>query len=193
MFVTSKILQGHRWVTGGQHHWDEYYIGSFNGTRFSPHGSHGSHGVLDYGYVAAGKTAGNAANDPAGRRTFFGWNMPWSRQGADGQEGPWRRQQEKSEGKGVVWPTTEPFGSQVLPRDLSLFPDGTLRMVPVPELSSLRMQPAVGGDGHHFHAAEGSPMLRETTACLPYNRSHGRQLEVNFTINLDAAAPAQVN
>ena len=44
-------------------------------------------GVLDYGYVAAGKTGGNAKNDPMGRRVFFGWNMPWSRQGADGNEG----------------------------------------------------------------------------------------------------------
>ena len=60
MFVTSKILQGHQWATGGQHHWDEYYIGTFNGTAFTPE----QHGVLDYGYVAAGKTAGNAANDP---------------------------------------------------------------------------------------------------------------------------------
>ena len=88
MFVTSKILQGRHWVTGGQHHWDEYMIGDFNGTVFVPDTTTpGAIGVLDYGYVAAGKTGGNAANDPTGRRVFFGWNMPWSRQGANGAEG----------------------------------------------------------------------------------------------------------
>ena len=49
MFVTSKILQGRSWVTGGQHHWDEYFIGEFDGHSFTPE----HQGVLDYGYVAA--------------------------------------------------------------------------------------------------------------------------------------------
>jgi len=48
MFVTSKIMQGSPWVTGGQHHWDEYYIGSFDGTSFTPDTTPGATGVLDY-------------------------------------------------------------------------------------------------------------------------------------------------
>ena len=73
-------------------------------------------------------------------------------QGSHGAEGPWRRRQlvdddDDDDGDdvggaaalpGPVWPSMEAFGSQVLPRDLSLFPDGSLRMVPVPELASLR-------------------------------------------------------
>ena len=73
-------------------------------------------GVLDYGYVAAGKTGGNAANDPMGRRVFFGWNMPWSRQGAYPAEGPWRRRLQQAEAAGPAapaWPIMEAFGSQV--------------------------------------------------------------------------------
>ena len=70
--------------------------GSFDGRSFTPDTTTpGATGVLvvDYGYVAAGKTGGNVANDPMGRRVFFGWNMPWSRQGSRGAEGPWRRRQ----------------------------------------------------------------------------------------------------
>lgn len=173
MFVTSKILQGHPWVTGGQHHWDEYYIGEFNGTSFTPE----QHGVLDYGYVAAGKTGGNAANDPMGRRVFFGWNMPWSRQGAYPNEGPWRRRRRSgvsSSGGGgdppVVWPAMMPFGGLVLPRDLSLFPDGTLRMTPVPEMATLRLP------SQHYHVRQ----QHKSVSCL--GTINGTQLEVNFTV-----------
>lgn len=69
------------------HHWDEHSICTLNGTAFAPE----QHGVLDRGYVAAGKMGGNADNDSMGRRVFFGWNMPWSRQGAYLHEVPWRR------------------------------------------------------------------------------------------------------
>jgi hypothetical protein len=76
MFVTSQIFQGHRWVTGGNHHWDEYRIGSFDGTTFTPE----TEGVLDYGYVAAGKTGGGYMNEPVGDHAVFHqrlkqWNL----------------------------------------------------------------------------------------------------------------------
>jgi sucrose-6-phosphate hydrolase SacC (GH32 family) len=47
MFITSQIFQGSEWVTGGNHHWDQYRIGTFDGIRFTPEVS----GVLDYGCV----------------------------------------------------------------------------------------------------------------------------------------------
>ena len=185
MFITSKIFQGHRWVTGGNHHWDEYYIGTFDGRTFTPDKLEWSTGVLDYGYVAAGKTGGNAANDPMGRRVFFGWNMPWSRQGwKDGKqsEGPWlgRRLKETSDDPLPVWPVIEAFGSQVLPRDLSLFPDGTLKMVPAAELSSLRKPPSAAT---HYHGAA----LKRSVACTGVK---GTQLELNFTISAGTGAAA---
>ena len=36
MFITSQIFQGSEWVTGGNHHWDQYRIGTFDGTTFTP-------------------------------------------------------------------------------------------------------------------------------------------------------------
>jgi sucrose-6-phosphate hydrolase SacC (GH32 family) len=170
-----------------RHHWDEYYIGTFDGRNFIPDmTTPGATGVLDHGYVAAGKTGGNAANDPMGRRVFFGWNMPWSRQGSRGAEGPWRRRQLlAADGEGAttpspgpMWPVMEAFGSQVLPRDLSLFPDGSLKMVPVPELASLRKG---AGAADHYAVAGGRA---KPTACLPVR---GRQLEVSFSILVGAS------
>ena len=81
----------------------------------------------------------------------------------------------------------EAFGSQVLPRDLSLGPDGSLRMVPVPELASLRKRP--DGPATHFHVAGPAP---KTAACLPVR---GRQLEIQFTCTVhidDAEGSAQM-
>ena len=193
MFVTSQIFQGHRWVTGGNHHWDQYRIGTFNGTTFVPE----HQGVLDYGYVAAGKTGGNWQNGPTGRRVFFGWNMPWSRQGAHGAEGPvlgpddrvshrrgsghqlGHRLLQNRGNRSVTWPESEPFGSQILPRDLSLFPDGSLKMVPVPELASLR-EPG----GPHFQS---SRRLESTTTCVGIN---GTQLELIFDVVIGTGAVA---
>lgn len=102
--------------------------------------------------------------------------MPWSRQG-NHAEGPWRRRR-ALDLDGPTWPNMEPFGSQVLPRDLSLFPDGSLKMVPVPELASLRKQP--DSNSTHYHAAIPS----DTVACLPVR---GRQLEVKFTVHVASA------
>lgn len=108
--------------------------------------------------------------------------MPWSRQGADGNEGPWWRRRlgtgETHNGSAPVWPQMEAFGSQVLPRDLSLFEDGTLRMVPVPELASLRINTA----GSHFRA---ETPLNKSISCLPVT---GRQIELNFTVDVGAVA-----
>lgn len=50
------------------HHWDEHSIYTLNGTAFAPE----QHGVLDRGYVAAGKMGGNADNDSMGRRVSLG-------------------------------------------------------------------------------------------------------------------------
>ena len=196
-------------MTGGNHHWDQYRIGTFDGVRFTPE----VQGVLDYGYVAAGKTGGAVSNDPEGRHVFFGWNMPWSRQGPGNALSPslgpyppppplpwrsgahgrshrhrragaadrWHGERVASDaaetetapgGEGVVWPDTEPWGSQVLPRDLSLFDDGTLKMGPVPELASLRIA------GTHFSSRG---RMAASIACLPVN---GTQLEVMFTVDL---------
>ena len=195
MFVTSKILQGRTWVTGGQHHWDEYLIGEFNGTTFTPDlETPGATGVLDYGYVAAGKTGGDEANDPLGRRVFFGWNMPWSRQGANGAEGPWQRRQLQGlfgtqdgsdlDPNATTWPAMEAFGSQVLPRDLSLWPDGSLRMAPVPELASLRKHQPTSNTNDpttHYHAL----IPPRSVSCIP-GAPRGRQLEIQFTVHVGA-------
>jgi len=75
----------------------------------------------------------------------------------------------------------EAFGSQVLPRDLSLFPDGSLKMVPVPELASLRKG---SGAAEHYAAAAGV-VAKKPTACLPVR---GRQLEISFSILIGASA-----
>ena len=70
-------------------------------------------------YVAAGKTGGNARNDPMGRRVFFGWNMPWSRQGADGSEGPWRRGRRLAANDSApVWPLMEASDPPPVPHPL---------------------------------------------------------------------------
>jgi sucrose-6-phosphate hydrolase SacC (GH32 family) len=226
MFVTSQIFQGHAWVTGGNHHWsveslspiavnhfsltaftfcsrDQYRIGSFDGVTFKPE----VQGVLDYGYVAAGKTGGRtirsklsgrgAATEPD-RRVFFGWNMPWSRQGDNGAEGPFPSPPPLSPAAltlsstagnkpNITWPNMAPFGSQVLPRDLSLFPDGTLRMRPVPELAALRLasrkpvdgkrQHDVDSNNNHYHADRLTSA--NSTPCI---RLNGTMLEVEFTI-----------
>jgi hypothetical protein len=112
-------------------------------------------------------------------------------------QGPWRRRalsadnsdshSEEAPAKGPTWPVMEAFGSQVLPRDLSLGPDGSLRMVPVPELASLRKRP--DGPATHFHVAGPAP---KTAACLPVR---GRQLEIQFTCTVhidDAEGSAQM-
>ena len=72
-----------------------------------------------------------------------------------------------------------PFGGQVLPRDLSLFADGTLRMVPVPELATLR-------NGQHFHYPPGVLAPRATAqqpsvTCV--GPIKGTQLELNFSVH----------
>jgi hypothetical protein len=72
---------------------------------------------------------------------------------------------------GATWPTLQPWGSQVLPRDLSLFDDGTLRIAPIPELKSLRI---VG-------QAYSATTVKKSVQCLPFN---GTQLEVNFTVTM---------
>ena len=89
----------------------------------------------------------------------------------------------------------EAFGSQVLPRDLSLFEDGTLRMVPVPELATLRIM----SRHHHYYRAKSSaaasmqpdkqqqqrsqpqPQAQESVACV--GNVNGTQLEINFTVH----------
>eukprot|EP00039_Didymoeca_costata_P005084 m.78312 g.78312 ORF g.78312 m.78312 type:complete len:705 (+) comp12665_c0_seq7:96-2210(+) len=171
MFITSQIFQGHAWVTGANHHWDQYRIGSFDGVTFTPQ----VQGVLDYGYVAAGKSGGNET-----RRVFFGWNMPWSRQGANGAEGPeLLRSGEDSvlvNTSDQVWPNLQPFGSQVLPRDLSLFENGELRITPVPELQSLRHR----GETNMLHMQN----VTRNTTCLAIN---GTQLELNVTFRVSAS------
>ena len=115
-------------------------------------------------------------------------------QGSRGAEGPWRRRRQLADDDdgddvggaaaipGPVWPSMEAFGSQVLPRDLSLFPDGSLRMVPVPELASLRKG---GGAAEHYAVAAGDHA--KPTVCLPVR---GRQLEVNFSILVGASTAA---
>ena len=57
----------------------------------------------------------------------------------------------------------------MLPRDLSLFSDGTLRIAPIPELKSLRV------------AAKPYSVMGVKTSvnCLDFN---GTQIEVNFTV-----------
>lgn len=42
MLIASKIFQGPRWVAGANIHWDEYYLGTFDGNTFSPE----RHGVV---------------------------------------------------------------------------------------------------------------------------------------------------
>ena len=64
----------------------------------------------------------------------------------------------------------------MLPRDLSLFADGTLRMTPVPELATLRL-PSL-----HYHYPPTPPShVQESTACA--GNVYGTQIEVNFTVH----------
>lgn len=51
------------------HHWDEHSICTLNGTAFAPE----QHGVLDRGYVAAGKMGGNSTT-----QTTIRWGGEYS-------------------------------------------------------------------------------------------------------------------
>lgn len=87
-----------------------YFVGSFDGQRFTPE----SEGTLDYGYLYAPLTI----LDEAGRRLMWGWL----------REGRPVEAQVAADWSGV----------QSIPRELSLLPDGRLGMQPVPELEAIR-------------------------------------------------------
>ena len=76
-------------------------------------------GVLDYGAFYAQKTAGEATNPETGRRGLFAFTG-WHERVGGGM----------GESCGI---------SHLMPRDLSVAPDGRLHIVPVPEISNLAL------------------------------------------------------
>ena len=170
MLMASQISEGNdAFETHPQKLTESYWIGHFDGRKFTPVGD-GVGRAIDFGYVAAAKTGGDLRNDaPSSRRVFFGWNDCWTRfHGAKTYSSHgWK-------GFSEWGSVTQPFGSQVLPRDLWLEGgDDTLRIAPVPELQSLRRT----GQGEECHVTSAG----EVAGFLPCT---GRQLELNATIVL---------
>jgi beta-fructofuranosidase len=87
-----------------------WHIGSYEGNRFLPQRT----GVTDTGEFYAGKTL----VDEKGRRILFGW-VTETRPESEQREAGWS-------------------GALSLPRELSIQPDGSLGIQPVPELTALR-------------------------------------------------------
>jgi len=103
-------------IVPGSHHETHYWLGEFDGTRFTPEtGPHPlAFGPDDYAAVSW-------ADAPDNRRVLIGWMNRWAYAG--------------------VTPLDRPVGPMTVPRELSLRQtDGGPRLVqrPVPELASLR-------------------------------------------------------
>ncbi len=163
--------------------------------RFTPlvHDDIGGRAV-DYGFVAAAKTGGDLQNSVAsGRRVFFGWNDVWTRYHAAAKynNGDWKQFSQ--------WGSvTQPFGSQILPRDfwLDAVDESTLRFAPVPELQTLRKRGL--GNECHLSSNSSSSNIKDSMVAngAPMRDSNdwiecaGRQIELNATIRFRSASSA---
>lgn len=107
-------------------HYPAYFIGTYSDHRFSPEAG----GQVDWGRSFY---APQSMTDDQGRRIMFGWLR--EARGLDAQ-------------RAAGW-----SGVMSLPRRLSLLPNGTLGMEPVPELARLRGRRFVSSD------VDGSPEL----------------------------------
>jgi sucrose-6-phosphate hydrolase SacC (GH32 family) len=174
VLLVSQIMQGGTYKGGGNTHYNQWYVGDFDGAVFTPT----SQGVLDWGLMAAAKTITDVANNASSRRVLLGWLNAFDRQGSAEGDAANSTSTASELGSSVLWPAYETYASQVLPRELSLCSDGTLCISPIAELSALRIASTA------FHATNPA-----ATRCLSTVR--GRQLELEAV--LQAAEGASVS
>ena len=147
----------------------QYYIGTYADHKFHPE----HHGRMNFGEFTLSSghlCAGITLEDGEGRRIFFGWIT----------EGRSEEAQRVSGWSGVM----------SLPRVLSLFDDGRMRMEPAPELETLRRNHRQLSD-LHLPADSIVPLEEIRGECMEitadFEPSDARELGVKVRCSTDAA------